>query len=146
MPDKFPATIGGCVDALFKLRSERLKLKKKVDEIGAQEGALREHVLKTFGKAKLNGAKGSLASCSVSRKTVANIVDWDKTLKWILKNRAWDFLYHRVNDKAFNERLEAKMVIPKDAMIPFEVAGLSLTRIGGKGKKQSQGEAHGEEN
>jgi hypothetical protein len=123
---KFPATIGGCVDQLYKLRAERLKVQKKAEELGSNETALRDHILNTFSKDNIEGAKGKLATAGISRRTVANVEDWDQLYKYVLKNKAFDLLQRRVNDSAYRERLEQNEVVP--GLKPFQVVTLSLSK------------------
>jgi hypothetical protein len=126
---KFPATIGACVDALYKTRQRRLALKKEMDEVGSFESALREHVLKKFGKAKLKGAKGNIASASLAENTVADVKDWDLMFAWVVKHRAWDMLTHKLNDRAYRERLDAKIPMDPKMIEPFIVTSLHVNKL-----------------
>lgn len=123
---KFPKTIGECVDKMYKLRNERLAAQKAVDAIGSEESALKDFIINSFGKSEIEGAKGKVASCGITRKTVARVTDWEKFFTYIKRTSAFDLLQRRVNDKAYNERLEAKQVVP--GAEPFQVIGLSITK------------------
>lgn len=123
---KFPKTLGECVDRAYKLRAQRLELERKADTIKSEESALKDHVLESFNKADIEGARGKVATASITTKTVAQVEDWDKFYAYIHKNKAYEMLQRRVSDTAFRERLEAKKTVP--GVKPFNVLGLSLTK------------------
>ena len=125
---KPPKTLGACVDVLYRMREERLAVEKTVDALKNEETAMRDYIINTFSKSDIEGAKGKVASCSVIRKTVAQVEDWDKLYNYIEKNKAWDLLQRRVSDTAFRERLEAEETVP--GVNPFVVVSLSLTKAG----------------
>lgn len=126
----YPKTLGACVDQLYKMRESRLVEEKRIDELKKKESDLRDHILKNFAKTDIEGAKGKVASASVSRKTVAQVEDWTKVFSYIAKNDAWDLLQKRMNDSAFRERIEANETIP--GAQAFVVVGLSVNKVGAK--------------
>jgi hypothetical protein len=131
MPTKpFPKTLGACVDALYKMREKRLLAQRKVDASKEEETALRDHVLQAFGKDDVEGAKGSLAMCSITRNTVADVNDWDALYEYIYKEKAFDMIQRRVNDSSYRDRLEQGVVVP--GVQPFVVIGLSITKVNKK--------------
>jgi hypothetical protein len=123
----FPKVLGNCVDKLYRLRQERLAAQKAVDAIGAEETALRDHIIANFGKTEIEGAKGKVASCGITRKTVGQVKDWEKFYTYIKRTSSFDLLERRVNNKAYNDRLEAKQPVP--GVEPFQVVGLSITKV-----------------
>lgn len=132
---KWPKTIGDCVDMLYEMRQKRLDKMAEVDTIGAREKLLREHVLETFKKADIEGAKGKLATCSIVPSTVAHIEDFEVFKKWLIKHpEDWDLIRKQINDKAFKDRIENGKKVP--GLKRFDFNKLSVTRRGGgKGKK-----------
>lgn len=123
----FPQSLGACVDAAYKLREKRLAAQKQVDAIKSQEEELKEHIINTFTKDDIEGAKGKVATAGIIRKTVAQVEDWEKLQAYIKKTGEFDLLQRRVNDAAFRARLENKKVVP--GVVPYNVVSLSLTKI-----------------
>ena len=126
---KFPTKLGACVDMAYTLRAERLEIEKQAEEVKAKETALKDHIIATFSKADIDGAKGKVASASVTRSVKASVKDWPTVQKWIEDHDAWDLMERRLNNKAYRDRLEAGESIP--GVEPFDVITLSLTKIGG---------------
>lgn len=124
--NEYPKTIGGCIDLLYEQRAERLKLQKVVDNAKAEEAKLENHILDTFTKDELRGAKGDLATASVKRDTVVTLVDWDAFLTWAVKTKSWDVLRKQPASTAIKERWEANEEVP--GVEPLVKVSLSLTR------------------
>ena len=123
---KFPKTLGACVDLLYRLREERQAIQREAEKVEEKEKALREHVLNSFDKSAIEGARGKAATASISRQTVATVKDWDAFYAHILKSKSFDLLQKRVSDSAFRERLEAQETVP--GVEPFIVVKLSVTK------------------
>ena len=70
---KYPKAVGACIDQLYTMRAERLAAQKEVDAMKKQEADLEEHILKQFGKAELNGAKGSVATAAIKTVRTLNL-------------------------------------------------------------------------
>lgn len=122
----FPKTLGACIDALYTLREERRVIEAKAKLVHEKEAELEKHLLDTFSKTDLDGAKGKKATAGVSRNTVPSVKDWDKLYAYVKKTGAWDMLQRRVSATAYRERLDAKKVVP--GVEPFEVIKLSLQK------------------
>lgn len=133
MAAKFPKTLGACVDMAYELRAERLEFQKKYEaELAAmkkREDEIEEHILQSFDKSDIEGAKGSVATASVSRLTVPSVKDWPKTFAWIAKHKAWDLMEKRMARVAYRDRTEAGEVIP--GVESFVKVSLSLTKVSG---------------
>ena len=127
---KFPTKLGACVDKAYTLRAARLEIEKQAEEVKKQETALKDHIIATFSKADIDGAKGKVASASISRSVKANATDWAQIYAFIEKNDAWDLMERRINNKAYRDRMEAGETIPGTES--FDVVTLSLTKIGEK--------------
>ena len=89
---KFPSKLGACVDKAYTLRAERLEIEKQAEELKKQEAALKDHIIATFSKADIDGAKGKVASASVTRSVKGNVKDWPAVYAYIEKNDAWDLM------------------------------------------------------
>jgi hypothetical protein len=127
---KFPTKLGACVDKAYALRAERLEIEKQAEEIKKQEAAIKEHIIATFSKADIDGAKGKVASASISRSVKCNVKDWPLVYEYIVDNAAFDLMERRINNKAYRDRMEAGEAIPGTES--FDVVTLSLTKIGEK--------------
>jgi hypothetical protein len=123
---KYPKTLGACIDLAYKMRSERLELDKEVEKLKEEEAALKQHIMNSFDKVNIDGARGKVATASLSPRTVAQVEDWEALQKYIKKTGAFDLLQRRVNDAAFRERLDAKKTVP--GVVPFVITTLSLTK------------------
>ncbi len=122
----FPEYLGGCIDMLYEMREERLKLQREIDELKEKEEALKTHILNTFEEEKLEGSKGVLATASITRRVVARPLDWDAIFQYVKINDAFDLLQRRITDTAYRDRLEHGEQVP--GVEPFTVIGLSLTK------------------
>lgn len=127
---RFPTKLGACVDKAYTLRQQRLEIEKKAEKVKAEESALKDHIIATFSKADIEGAKGKVASASISRSTKGNVKEWAEVYAYIDANDAWDLLERRLNNKAYRDRMEAGEKIP--GIEAFDVVALSLTKIGDK--------------
>lgn len=134
---KFPKTLGECIDAAYTFRAERLEKQKQFDAeiefLKEREDDIEKHIVNTFTKADIEGAKGSLATASVSRMTVPSVKDWPAVFAYISKKKAWDLLEKRMARVAYRDRMEAGEEIP--GVEPFVKVTLSLTRVAGAKEK-----------
>lgn len=124
---KFPATLGACIDELYKKRAERLELEKQVDVLKEGENEYTAHILDNFGKTELAGAKGDIATASIKRTTVYQLDNWDAFIAYVDKKEAWELLRKQPGATACKERFEAGEPIP--GITPFIKIGLSLTKV-----------------
>ena len=127
---KIPKTIGGCADALYQLREKRLEEQKKVDDIQAQETELKNHIIAMLPKSELTGARGKVASVSISTKSVPTVKDWDLVWGYIKKNNAFDMVQRRLNNSAVEARWENGRDVP--GVEKFDVVTVSCTKLGAK--------------
>lgn len=127
MAVKYPKSIGACIDMLYEQRAERLELQKIVDNAKAEEAKLEEHIINSFGKQELNGAKGDVAIAAVKRDTVLNVTDWDGLLAWVVKTKSWDVLRKQPSSTAIKARWNNHEEVP--GVEPFVKVSLSLTKV-----------------
>jgi len=128
MEAKYPKTLGACIDKLYQMRAKRLEEEKRIGTLKAQETALSDHILNSFSKGDVEGARGKVATASVSRQTVAQVQDWEAFYKYVAKEGAFDLLQRRVNDSAYRARLDDQIKVP--GVEPFGVVKLSITKSG----------------
>lgn len=111
-PPEFPDDLGACIDLAYNLRKERLAAEKTVAEMKAAEENIRNHLFATFGEEGLEGAKGSIATASVSEELKPQVDDWDQVYAYIVEKEAWDLLEKRMSRVAFRDRFEAGEYVP----------------------------------
>lgn len=126
----FPQTLGACIDMLYKTRGERLKkgkeMEKTLQKYKDEENRIEKHIIDTFEKDKIEGARGKLATASITKLTVANITDWETFCRWAAKTKSWDMFKRSINNKAYRARLDAKKKVPGTEK--YVDVGLSLNK------------------
>jgi hypothetical protein len=131
---KFPAKIGPCIDKAYLLREERQEKQREFDaiieEMKKAEKALADHIVNTFKKSEINGAKGDICSASWSPVVFPKVTDWTAVYAWVKKTGAFEIFEKRISKSAFKERYEAKEFIP--GVEAHEDFTLSLTKISKK--------------
>lgn len=130
MSVEFPKSLGECIDKMYALRTERLNAQKLVDAMKAEEGLYEEHILTTFTKVALNGAKGNVATAGVKHSTVYNITDWDAFLADVKKKKAWDCLQKRLSTTAVAARFDNNKALAGIEI--FQKISLTLNKVGAK--------------
>jgi len=122
--------VGDYIDLLYQRREERLAKKAEVDALESEEKALKEQIILMLGDASLEGAKGGVATASITRRVVATVVDWAAFYQYVKEKDAFDLLHKRVSDTAYRDRLEQGEVVP--GAEPFTIVGLSLVKASRK--------------
>jgi hypothetical protein len=124
---KFPKTLGACADKLFELRNKRLAEQKKVDEIAAEETALKNHIIENLPKSEASGVAGKLARVTVVTKQVPQVKDWDAFYKYVKKTSSFDLMQKRLTDAAIKERWEAGKEVP--GVEHFNAVSVSINKV-----------------
>jgi len=123
-PAVLPKKIGDCIDVALKARAERRELQEHMDALEKEEKRVKEHIIQTFDKAEIEGAKGKLGSATIVRKTVPKVKDKEAFGKWVAKHKAWDLLYGKAVEEACNLRWEEGLAI--DGVDKFDTANVVL--------------------
>lgn len=124
---KFPKALGACADRLYELRAKRLAGQKLVDEVGAEEQALKVHIIATLPKSEASGVAGKLARVTVVTKVVPQLKDWDAFTKYVKKTGQFDLMQHRLTAAAIEERWEAGKEVP--GVERFNAVTVSLNKV-----------------
>ena len=124
---KFPKALGACADKLFELRNKRLAEQKKVDEIAAEESALKNHIIENLPKSEASGVAGKLARVTVVTKQVPQVKDWDAFYKYVKKTGSFDLMQKRLTDAAIKERWEAGKEVP--GVGHFNAVSVSINKV-----------------
>lgn len=124
---KVPKTVGACADLLFELRAKKSEAKKVVDEIEAQEKAVKDFLIENLPKSSQTGAVGKLAKAQVVTKQEPQVENWDALYAHISKTKSWDLLQRRLSTGAIKERWENKKQVPGVGVFP--VVSVSVTKV-----------------
>ncbi len=122
-----PKTIGACIDLLVAARRERKRREQTVEEAKSEESRIEEHILRSFEKQKINGARGKLGSATLKEKDVPHIVDYEALCAHIKKTGAWDLLQQRPGERACQARWEVGEEVP--GVEKFHKLDLTLTEV-----------------
>jgi hypothetical protein len=124
---KFPKALGACADRLFELRNHRLAEKKKLDEIQAEETALKNHIIENLPKSEASGVAGKLARVTVVVNQVPQVKDWEAFYKYVKKTGNFDLMQKRLTDTAIKERWDAGQEVP--GVEHFNVVSVSINKV-----------------
>ena len=124
---KFPKTLGACADRLYNLRARRMEEQKKVDVIGDEEKALKQHIIDTLPKSHASGVAGRVARVSVVTKIVPQVDDWPALYKYISRTKSWDLLQRRVSPPAVKARWDDHKAVP--GVGEFTVVDVSINKL-----------------
>ena len=124
---KWPKSMGLCADKLYELRQKRLAQQKLVDEIEAEEKALKEYIINTLPKSETSGVAGKVARVTVVSKDVPQVKDWDAFYKHVKKTGEFELMQKRLSDSAINERWEQGKKIP--GVEAYNVTSVSINKV-----------------
>lgn len=127
---KFPKKLGHCLEQLANIQHAVEKLQAELAPWVEREALMREHLLVSFNKAELNGARGHGLVCAISKSTVPNLKDWKKFLRYAMKPGNDDLLQRSVNTPAWRERSNAEKAVP--GVEPFNRVVLRVSKEKGK--------------
>ncbi|MCK5616845.1 hypothetical protein KAR91_84065 [Candidatus Pacearchaeota archaeon] len=121
-----PKTLGGCADKLFKIKTEKAELSRKVKDLEGLEKAIKERLIQELPKDKAEGVIGKLARATIKQKNVASVKNWESFYKFILKTKDFSLMQKRVSDAAVKERWEDGKKVP--GVEAFNVISVSITK------------------
>jgi len=124
---KFPKTLGTCADKLFELRNKRLSEQKKVDEIQAEESALKNYIIENLPKSEASGIAGKLARVTIVTKHIPQVQDWDAFYKYVKRTNSFDLMQRRLTESAIKERWELGKEIP--GVGHFNVVTVAINKV-----------------
>lgn len=101
-----PKTLGACADLLYQLRQQRYEIQHAADKIKEQEREIEAHLIAKLPKDDATGVVGEMAKVRVIDKVFPVVEDWDKFYAFVARNKAYDLLQRRTNNKAIEDRWE----------------------------------------
>ncbi len=130
---KWPKTIGACVDLAYELKLKAAAIADTIKPISQMERDLEEHMKKTFKNAEINGAQGKLARAEFNEVTVPNVEDWDKLYAYVEKTKSYDLLHRRLSTTAIRERWDAKKKVP--GVVQVKLNQMSILKLPARKQK-----------
>lgn len=119
-------SLGELIDRLYQKRAERLVLSKQADDMKKDEDAIRTTIISMLDSQDLTGSKGNIAQASIKTSIIPAIDDFDDFFKYVVKHKAPDLLWRKVNAVAVRERWDAGKAV--DGITQFTVRDLNLTK------------------
>jgi hypothetical protein len=124
--NEYPLELGRCIDMLYEQRAVRLQLQKTIDNAKAEEAKLQDHIIETFGKSEIRGAKGDVATAAIKSEVIVELKDWDAFVTWVAKTKSFDCLRKQPGSTAVKERWDNGEEVP--GVSPMTKISLSLTK------------------
>ena len=124
---QYPKTVSGIIDTLEKMRAAKSFYAAIATEFADAERLFEEHVINTFEKSKLEGAKSKTHQLSISRVDVPSPKDWKKIWAHIKKTGETDLVQKRLSSTAVRARWKDNKKVP--GVEKFTKIGLSLTKV-----------------
>lgn len=124
---KFPKAMGACADKLYELKNKRLSIQKLVEELQAEETALKNHIIDNLPKSEASGVTGKLARVTVVTKEIPQTQDWDALYRHIKKTGGFELLQRRLAVAAVKERWEEGKEVP--GIGHFTVVDVSINKV-----------------
>ena len=100
------AQTGKLIDDLVRLRNDRLRRDKVVNEIKEDEAQLTKVVTQRLNHAGVTSMRGKRGVFSLAEIVVPHVVDWDKFYQHMRTQNALDLLQKRVAVGAFREYID----------------------------------------
>jgi hypothetical protein len=125
---QFPQSIGEAVDLLYEKRAARLLIERDAADLKKIEGALKAHIIQKLGEQTLEGAKGKLATATITYSDEAIVKDWVMLRAYIIAEDAWEMVQKRVSITALRERWKNGVAIP--GVEKYQDTDLSLVKAG----------------
>ena len=123
--------LGSLIDELYARRAERLEAERAAEELKKAETVLKGEIFDALRAAKLSGAKGAVATCSITTKRTFRLAEgdgWAKFWEFARKDKLGVFVQKRIATNAIGEYVGAGKQVP--GVTPEDVLDLSLTRVG----------------
>ena len=124
---KMPKALGACADRLFQVREQRLAIQKQVEQLAAEESAIKEHIINTLPKSEASGVAGRVARVSVVTKVVPQVKDWEAFHKYVKRTGSFELMQRRLADAAIKERWDAGKEVP--GVEHFNAVTVSINKV-----------------
>lgn len=119
-------TIGQKIDTLYNLRAQRLEIEKQVEALKSREAETKQEIIDTLKSLSLEGAKGDVATASITYKIKPNVADWNAVYSFIREKDMLALLQKRITASLWDALREDGILVPGTEEQP--VVDLSLTK------------------
>jgi K+-sensing histidine kinase KdpD len=119
--------LAALADRYYATKETRLAKQKEVDDLQAEETALKNELIASISKDNATGVAGKLVRVTVVTKPKPQVKDWDAFLTHIRRRGAWDLLQRRPSETAIKARWEDGKTIP--GVEVFNVVDLSVNKL-----------------
>lgn len=119
-------TIGQKIDTLYNLRAQRLEIEKQVEALKSREAETKQEIIDTLKSLSLEGAKGDVATASITYKIKPNVADWNAVYSFIREKDMFALLQKRITASLWDALREDGILVPGTEEQP--VVDLSLTK------------------
>lgn len=125
---KFPKTMGTCADKLYNLRQKRLDMQKAVDEVAAEEKALKQHIIDNLPKSEASGIAGKTARVTVVTRPEPQVKDQEAFRKYMNRTKRFDLANKlRPSAPAIRDMWDEGKDVP--GVERFNVVTVSLNKV-----------------
>jgi hypothetical protein len=114
------------IDALYATRQTRLDLTKRVDELKAEETAMRGQILELLDSMGMAKGSGLQATCGIKESIEPVPTDWEAIHAYIRQNDRFDLIQKRLSAPAWRGLLDSGVLVPGTESV--KVRDLSLTK------------------
>lgn len=98
--------LGKKIDRFFALRAKRLKIERDAKKIKTDEDELKDALIAALQKAKLDSAKGTHGTVSITTPKVFRATDWPAVFAWIKRTGSFEVLSPRLHQSNIDEQFE----------------------------------------
>ena len=127
----YPKQLGICIDMLYAARAIRLAREKEIEQLKADEKALGDHIMNTFAKSELDGAKGRVAVAAIKQVRTVKLIEgpqsWLDFWQWARKDKLGIYVQRRPGVESIREQIESGVQVPGVELMT--VVSLSLTKV-----------------
>lgn len=128
MKKKTVCDLGALIDEYYAARELRLELDRKSKKMAEDEAGLKKALMQALHEAKLEGAKGQLATAAFRRTIVAQVTDEDALLEWGKKKANRHAIKVSVVGEAFRAIIAEGQAVP--GVEGFTKEDISLSKAG----------------
>lgn len=99
-------TLGQLIDDL-KIRRDQIRdLQKNLDAAKEEYERLERDVMAKLQEQGVTNSRSNLAIATITEQTVANVVDWDAFIEYVIQNHAPHLIQRRIASRAALEEIE----------------------------------------
>lgn len=107
-----PPTVAVLITQMATIRDERKALDKQSDDLKAQYDELQTQLIAQLKAQGLDRGATSDYSATISTAENFSVIDWDKFMAYVAKNKAFHLVQRRVSAPAVREVGQLKGAIP----------------------------------